>query len=138
MIWAARLLSPKGLFAAENADVSARQRTSRHLIFLTDGQTSSLDISYSSYGVEPIAQRRWSPTSPITLTQTIEKRFSFVCEEVKKRNVTVWFVAFGTDLNPIMTDCAGSGHYFSAKNAGELQNAFRKIARSIGDLRLAQ
>ncbi|WP_277346254.1 pilus assembly protein [Novosphingobium sp. ERW19] len=138
MIWAARLLSPKGLFAAENADVSARQRTSRHLIFLTDGQTSSLDISYSSYGVEPIAQRRWSPTSPITLTQTIEKRFSFVCEEVKKRNITVWFVAFGTDLNPIMTDCAGSGHYFSAKNAGELQNAFRKIARSIGDLRLAQ
>lgn len=138
MIWAARLLTPNGLFASENADVSSRQRTSRHLIFLTDGQTSSLDISYSSYGVEPISQRRWSPTSSRTLTQTIENRFSFVCEEVKKRNVTVWFVAFGTDLNPIMTECAGSGHYFSAKNATELQDAFRKIARSIGDLRLAQ
>ncbi|WP_183661147.1 Tad domain-containing protein [Novosphingobium taihuense] len=138
MIWAARLLSPTGLFASENADVSAKQRTSRHLIFLTDGQTSSLDISYSSYGVEPISQRRWSPSSPMTLTETIEKRFSFVCEEVKKKNVTVWFVAFGTDLNPMMTQCAGEGHYFRASKGSELQTAFRKIAKSIGDLRLAQ
>lgn len=137
MIWAARLLSPTGLFASENADVSSRQRTSRHLIFLTDGQTSSLDISYSSYGVEPISQRRWSPSSPLSLTETIEKRFSFVCEEAKKKNVTVWFVAFGTDLNPIMTQCAGAGHYFKASNSAELQSAFRKIAKSIGDLRLA-
>ncbi|MDT0508105.1 Tad domain-containing protein [Novosphingobium sp. MMS21-SN21R] len=138
MIWAGRLLSGTGIFAAENADVSARQRTSRHLIFLTDGQTSSLDISYSSYGVEPLAQRRWSPASALTLTQTIEKRFSFACEEAKKKNMTVWFVAFGTDLNPIMTQCAGAGHYFSAANADELQDAFVKIAKSIGDLRLAQ
>ncbi|MFM6831113.1 MAG: hypothetical protein ACKOVA_12415, partial [Novosphingobium sp.] len=138
MIWAGRLLSGTGVFAAENADVSPRQRTSRHLIFLTDGQTSSLDISYSSYGVEPLAQRRWGPASALTLTQTIEKRFSFVCEEAKKKNITVWFVAFGTDLNPIMTDCAGAGHYFKASNAGELQDAFVKIAKSIGDLRLAQ
>lgn len=137
MIWAARLLSPTGLFASENADVSSRQRTSRHLIFLTDGQTSSLDISYSSYGVEPISQRRWSPSSPLSLTETIEKRFSFVCEEAKKKNVTVWFVAFGTDLNPIMTQCAGAGHYFKASNSAELQSSFRKIAKSIGDLRLA-
>lgn len=137
MIWAARMLSPTGIFATENADVSARQRTSRHLIFLTDGQTSSLDLSYSSYGVEPISQRRWNSASPLTLTQTIEKRFSFACEEAKKKNITVWFVAFGTDLNPVMTTCAGNGHYFSAANADELQDAFRTIAKSIGDLRLA-
>lgn len=138
MIWAARLLSPTGIFASENADVFAKQRTSRHLIFLTDGQTSSLDISYSSYGVEPIAQRRWNPGSPLTLTQTIENRYSFICREVRRRNITIWFVAFGTDLNPIMTECAGAGHFFSAKDAPELEDAFRKIARSIGDLRLAQ
>lgn len=138
MIWAARLLSPTGIFASEIADVSAKQRTSRHLIFLTDGQTSSLDISYSSYGVEPIAQRRWNPGSPLTLTQTIENRYSFICREVRRRNIKIWFVAFGTDLNPIMTECAGAGHFFSAKNAPELEDAFRKIARSIGDLRLAQ
>ncbi|CAH0496729.1 Tad domain-containing protein [Novosphingobium sp. CECT 9465] len=138
MIWAARLLSGTGIFAAENADTSARQRTSRHLIFLTDGQTSSLDVSYSSYGVEPLAKRRWSETSPLTLTETIEKRFSFVCDQAKNKTMTVWFVAFGTDLNPMMTQCAGEGHYFRAGNATELEDAFRKIAKSIGDLRLSQ
>lgn len=138
MIWAARLLSPTGIFSSENADISARQRTTRHLIFLTDGQTSSLDISYGAYGVEPLAQRRWSPTSPLTLTQTIEKRFSFACEQARKKNIKVWFVAFGTELNPIMTNCAGNGYYFKANNAQELEAAFKTIAKSIGDLRLAQ
>lgn len=138
MIWAGRLLSPTGLFASENADVSPKQKTSRHLIFLTDGQTSSLDISYGAYGVEPLSRRRWSETSANSLTQTVENRFSFACNEVRRRNITVWFVAFGTDLNPIMTNCAGPGHFFSANNSAELQDAFTKIAKSIGDLRLAQ
>ncbi|WP_225206186.1 Tad domain-containing protein [Novosphingobium huizhouense] len=138
MIWAGRLLSPTGLFASENANVSASRPTSRHLIFLTDGQTSSYDLSYGAYGIEPLAKRRWSPTSTLTLTQTIEKRFSFTCQQVKNKNITVWFIAFGTDLNPIMTECAGSGHYFSAANATELSAAFEKIARSIGELRLSQ
>lgn len=138
MIWAGRLLSPTGLFASENANASASRPTSRHLIFLTDGQTSSLDLSYGAYGVEPLAKRRWSPGSSLTLTQTVEKRFSFVCQQVKNRNITVWFIAFGTELNPIMTDCAGNGHYFEAANADELGAAFEKIAKSIGDLRLSQ
>ncbi|OYX63633.1 MAG: hypothetical protein B7Y89_04045 [Novosphingobium sp. 32-60-15] len=138
MIWAARLLSPTGIFASENADVSDARRTSRHLIFLTDGQTEPRDISYSSYGVEPLSKRRWSESSPLTLTQTVEKRFSFVCAEAKKKRITVWFVAFGTNLNPIMTQCAGPGRSFSASNAGELQNAFLTIAKSIGALRLSE
>lgn len=138
MIWAGRLLSPTGIFASENKDVSASRPTGRHLIFLTDGQTSSLDISYGAYGVEPLARRRWSSSSGYTLTQTVEKRFSFACEEVKKKNITVWFIAFGTDLNPIMTQCAGEGHYFAAANSTELTTAFETIAKSIGDLRLAK
>ena len=137
MIWAGRLISPTGLFSGENADVGGLP-TSRNLIFLTDGQTSSLDLSYGAYGVEPLDKRRWSPSSSsLTLTQTVEKRFSFACEEVKKKNVTVWFIAFGTDLNPIMTECAGPGHYFSASNAEELDEVFSKIAKSIGQLRLS-
>lgn len=57
MIWGGRLLSPTGLFADDNADVDGKV-TSRHLIFLTDGETAPLDISYSAYGVEPLDQRR--------------------------------------------------------------------------------
>lgn len=138
MIWAGRLLSPTGLFASENADVSSTRPTSRHLVFLTDGQTSSLDLSYGAYGVEPLSKRRWYSGAPYTLTETVEKRFSYACEQVKKKNITVWFIAFGADLNPIMTQCAGQGHYFAASNATELNAAFEQIARSIGELRLSQ
>lgn len=138
MIWGGRLLSPTGLFADENADVSGSAPTSRNLIFLTDGQTSTMDISYSSYGIEPIDRRRWKPSSSMTLTETVEARFSFVCNEVKKRNISVWVIAFGTELNPIMSECAGPGRSFEARNGDELGEVFVKIASSISDLRITR
>lgn len=137
MIWGGRLISPTGLFAAENADEEGSP-TSRHLIFLTDGETQALDVSYSSYGVEPLDQRRWSPSSPITLTETVERRFGVACNEVKKRNVTVWVVGFGVGLNPIMEQCAGAGHHFTAADAAELNDVFSKIAQAMGDLRVSK
>ncbi|WP_068076452.1 Tad domain-containing protein [Novosphingobium lentum] len=136
MIWGARLISPTGIFATENADVAPNNRTNRNIIMLTDGATSSLDISYGAYGVEPLDKRRWNSSSPLTLTQTVENRFSYACEAAKKKNVTVWFIAFGTDINPIMSNCAGEGHYFAASNSTELDQAFSDIAKAIGQLRL--
>ena len=126
-----------GIFAAENADLSGAP-TSRNLIFLTDGQTAPLDLSYTTYGIEPLDRRRWKPSSPLSLTQTVEKRFAVACSEVKKRNVTVWVIAFGTSLNPTLTECAGAGHYFAASDAVELQKAFEQIAKRIGDLRISK
>ena len=137
MIWGGRLLSPNGLFAGENADVDGKP-TSRHLIFLTDGQTQALDVSYSSYGIEPLDRRRWSPSSSLSLTGTVEKRFEVACSEVKKRNITVWVIGFGTTLNPIMTRCAGPGHSFEAANAAQLSDAFSKIAAQLGELRISK
>ena len=139
MIWGGRLLSPTGLFATENADIGGKA-TSRHLIFLTDGQTAPLDLSYGTYGIEPIEQpyRRWSPGSSETLTQTVEHRFTVACNEVKKRNITVWVISFGTDLNPMLSDCAGPGRAFEARDAAALSDAFSKIAASIGDLRVSK
>lgn len=136
MIWGARLLSPTGLFATENADVSSANPTTRHLIFLTDGETAPYDLSYASYGLEPLDRRRWSQTSPLSLTQTVEKRFSFVCEEVKKRNILVWVVSFGTAANSVMENCAGSERYFVANDADELEQTFSDIARRMGELRV--
>ena len=137
MIWGGRLLSPTGLFASENADAAGKP-TSRHLIFLTDGLTAPLDVSYSTYGLEPLDKRRWSEGSALSLTQVVEKRFGVACEEVKKRNITVWVIGFGTTLNPVMTDCAGAGHSFEATNAAELNDVFSKIAAQMGDLRIAK
>jgi Flp pilus assembly protein TadG len=136
MIWGGRLVSPSGLFAAENADASPSHPTTRHLIFLTDGETAPLDLVYSSYGLEPLDQRRWSPTSPLTLQQTVENRFAVACDEVKKRNVMVWVIAFGTSLNPIFQQCSGAGRYFEAEDAGQLDRAFAAIAKQMGELRI--
>lgn len=140
MIWGGRLLSPTGLFASENADMKGKP-TNRHLIFLTDGQTAPSDMTYGTYGIEPLDKRRWDPSNPkggLTLTQVVEKRFTVACNEVKNRNVTVWVIAFGTSINPIMTECAGSGHYFEANSSAELGSAFSKIAKEMGNLRVAK
>jgi hypothetical protein len=137
MIWGGRLLSPTGLFADENADVGSTP-TRRHLIFLTDGETAPLDLSYGAYGVEPLSQRRWSPSSPFTLTKAVEDRFLVACNEVKKRNITVWVVSFGVAMSPMLKACADNTHRFEAANADELSEAFRKIARTMGDLRISK
>jgi hypothetical protein len=138
MIWGGRLLSPTGLFAAENADVSSTRPTSRNLIFLTDGETAPLDIAYSSYGVEPLDQRRWSPSSKFSLTQTVEKRFSAACNEVKKKNVSVWVISFGTAANPILQQCSGADRYFVAADTADLTEAFATIAKRLGELRVTK
>ncbi len=137
MIWGGRLLSPTGLFADHNADIDGKA-TSRHIIFLTDGETAPLDLAYSSYGVEPLDQRRWKEGSALSLVETVEKRFLVACEEVKKRNITIWLVAFGTDLTPTMTTCAGEGRYFQAEDASQLDDVFSKIAAQLGDLRVTK
>lgn len=136
MIWGGRLVSPTGLFAAENADVSATSPTSRNLIFLTDGETAPYDLSYSSYGLEPLDQRRWSPSSSLSLTQVVERRFTVACNEVKKRNVTVWVIGFGVNLADFLKDCAGEGHFFEAADAAELNASFAAIAKNLSHLRI--
>lgn len=139
MIWGGRMLSPTGLFSGENADLAGKP-TSRHMIFLTDGETAPYDLSYGTYGIEPLDNRRWDPKKPalgLTLNEVVENRFAVACEEVKKRNITVWVIGFGVGLDDFMTQCAGPGHYFEAKDAAELQDVFSKIAAQMGDLRIS-
>lgn len=136
MIWGGRLVSPTGLFAGDNKDASPTSPTSRHLIFLTDGETAPYDLSYSSYGLEPLDGRRWDASSSFTLTQTVERRFAVACNEVKKRNVTVWVIGFGTSLSDFLKDCAGDGHYFEAADAAELNATFASIAKNLSRLRI--
>lgn len=137
MIWGGRLISPTGLFASENRDLKGKP-TSRNLIFLTDGETAPLDLAYSSYGLEPLDSRRWNESSPLSLTQVVERRFAVACDEVKKRNVNVWIIGFGTTMTDLLKTCAGSGHWFQADDANELKTAFDTIAKSLGDLRIAK
>ena len=137
MIWGGRLLSPTGLFASENADNGSTQR-SRHMIWLTDGETEPYDLAYGAYGIDGLDQRRWDPEDQATnpLTDVIENRFSVACEQVKNRNITVWVIAFGTGLTDLMTECAGPGRAFEASNAEQLNDAFEAIAKAMSELRI--
>jgi hypothetical protein len=137
MIWGGRLISPTGLYAAENESRPGKE-TTRHLIFLTDGITQPRDISYTSYGLEPLDQRRWTTRPDPLLDETIEMRFGIACNEVKKRNVTVWVIGFGTTMNDVMKDCAGEGRWFQADDAAELSETFSKIAKSMAELRVSK
>jgi len=138
LIWGARLLSPTGLFASENANTARARPSSRNLIFLTDGETAPQALAYSAYGLEPIDQRRWKPGSPFDLAKTVENRFAFVCNEVKNKNIAVWVIGFGTAPNPVLADCAGPGRYFVAADAAQLSETFTAIARQMGDLRVTR
>ncbi|MCK9540400.1 MAG: pilus assembly protein TadG-related protein [Novosphingobium sp.] len=137
MIWGGRLISPTGLFAAENANVDGKS-TNRHLIFLTDGETAPLDLSYGTYGIEPLDQRRWSPSSSHTLRQTVENRFAYACQQVRNRNITVWVVGFGTEMTDLMKQCSGPGRWFQADDATQLNDVFTKIAKAMGELRVTK
>ena len=137
MIWGGRLLSPTGLFASENADVPNRP-TSRHLVFLTDGETATSASNYATYGLETVEQRRWGTKSPLTLNATVERRFAFACQQVKNRRISVWVISFGTAANPVMQACSGPDRYFVAADAEELEEAFATIARRMGELRVTR
>lgn len=137
LIWGARLLSPTGLFAGQNAAVNGRP-TMRHLIFLTDGATNAQEGTYGAYGLEGLSRRRWQPGAKYNMNQTVEKRFSFVCNQVKNKNITVWAIGFGTSVTPMLKTCAGDGHWFQANSAQSLADAFATIASAIGDLRITK
>jgi len=66
----------------------------------------------------------------------VEKRFTFACNAVKNKNVTVWVIGFGTTVTDLMKNCAGANHWFQANNASQLSAAFAAIASAIGDLRV--
>jgi hypothetical protein len=136
MVWGARLLSDKGLFASENAG----KNVSRHLIFMTDGDTDTAIEDYDAYGISAIDRRRASdllslPTKSLGDIE-VALRFSALCKDVKAKNMTVWVIAFGTSLTKMLEDCASPGKAFQAANASELNDAFAKIASDIAQLRL--
>ena len=137
MLWGGRLLSPTGLFAGENADQPNRP-TSRHMVFLTDGYTVTQPTNYTTYGIEQLERRRWGPSSAATLNQTVDSRFSYACEEVKKRNITVWVISFGVGSDAKLEACAGAGRYFVASDAEALNEAFATIAKRMGELRVTR
>ena len=140
LTWGARLLSPTGLFAAQNDAASNGQPIGRHLVFMTDGKLWFHPQNYDAYGM-PEADGRMAPAG--AAKATIDKygyaRMEFICDAIKAKGITIWTVEFEDDstVTGSLLDCASSpDHAFPASNADELNAAFGSIAQNIAGLRL--
>jgi len=139
-LWGLRLLSAQGLFSSEN-QAPATGKLARHLIFMTDGQTETNIADYDAYGLSALDRRRTPASRLPTATEQntlVERRLAGLCTVAKAKGVTVWVIAFGTSLTPLLSQCADEGHAMEAKDAAELQNAFADIAKRIAQLRLVR
>ena len=65
-------------------------------------------------------------------------RLGALCTAAKNKNITVWVIAFGTDLTDMLRNCASSGRAFQADNAAELNVTFSNIASQIAKLRVSK
>jgi Flp pilus assembly protein TadG len=141
LIWGARLISPTGMFAAENTN---RQNIQRHIVFMTDGDTVTNTQGYSAYGVEWWDRRRTdASTAPsnTTLNTQVNTRFLAMCEYIKNEmGIQLWVVAFGAGVSGTaqtnLQTCASPGRYSAASDSAALLTTFRGIAAEISDLRL--
>lgn len=140
MVWGARLISPTGLFADENATAPNERPISRHIIFMTDGDMAPNWQNLTSQGYEYLMQRisGSATTDNALLTSRHNNRFVQLCRAARQRGITIWVVSFGVGSNANLNSCASSGEAFEADNAAELNEQFQAIARQISKLRLSQ
>ena len=137
MIWGARLLSPTGIFAAENSTAPNGNPIGRHIIFMTDGDMAPNLTIDGLYGVEALDQR---VTGGSTSQQKARHnaRFNAMCDAARKKNITIWVVAYAQAITPELTACADPGKAFAATSDKELQDRFKAIATQIAELRLSK
>jgi len=137
LIWGARLLSPTGIFASENAVASNGGSISRHMIFMTDGQTDTEVNHYDAYGWPALDRRRSAGLQTKDQQDaTVAARTEAICTAAKSKGITLWVIAFGTELTEMLSDCATPGRAYEATNAAELNATFAQIASKIAQLRI--
>lgn len=149
LLWGARLMSPTGIFASENAYTPQGGEIQRNMIFMTDGDPCTGITNYTAYGVNWFDRRETDAsvaptdgcTTTGTLTAQVNARTAALCTAIKNKNITLWVITFGTlssDTVTRMTACATPGRYFNATNAATIQSTFKSIADQISALRLTR
>lgn len=149
LIWGARLLSPTGLYKADNQYTPQGGEIERHLIFMTDGDACTNGDNYTAYGINWYARRTTDTVPSFTqnctggaaVTDQVNLRTEGLCTAIKNKNITLWVIAFGdlaTSTETRLQNCATSGRYFKATNAAALQATFKSIADQISQLRLTK
>ena len=136
MLWGARFISPRGLFAADNSTAPNGDAISRHIVFMTDGVQVNSTENYSIHGVEWWDRRITGDGNQTEEFNRRAARLQAICRAARQENITVWVVAFGTTLTQNLIDCASPGRAFQANDAQTLNDRFQEIAQKIAALRL--
>lgn len=136
MIWGARFLSPRGIFASENATAPNGDPIARHIVFMTDGAQVNNIENYSTQGIEWWDRRITGNADSTREFNRRASRLQAVCRAAQAENITVWVVAFGTTLTQNLIDCASPGRAFQAADTATLNARFQEIAQKIAQLRL--
>jgi len=147
LLWGARLMSPTGIFASENATTPGGAQIQRHMIFMTDGDTANSYNNHASYGLE-WWDRRQIPVGSLTtgqyttkLEQNNDARQIALCTAIKNKGITLWVISYGSNVSSTtktrLQNCAtSSAYFFQATNVPALITQFRDIADKISQLRL--
>jgi Flp pilus assembly protein TadG len=154
LLWGARMLSPTGMFASENALTANGQEIKRHIILMTDGDPVNRGYDYGAYGINFHDRRQViTPTTstdiaPINadLVNANMARTLAICERVKEEpNTTLWVIFFNPDTSaqePNFRMCAsgtpGQEKFYDARTNAQLVQVFRDIATEISELRITE
>lgn len=138
ILWGARMISPRGIFSANNATAPNGDAIGRHIVFMTDGTPAANLNILTTYGVEWWDRRVSGNGGGFATRDGHAARLQAVCLQARQENISVWVVAFGTALTQNLIDCATPGRAFSANDSATLDSTFRQIAQRIAALRLTQ
>lgn len=136
MVWGARFISPRGMFAGDNASAPNGDPIARHIVFMTDGEQVNGIENYSTHGVEWWDRRITGNADSTREFNRRAARLQAICRAAQQENITVWVVAFGTTLTSNLQTCASPGRAFQANDNATLNARFQEIAQKIAALRL--
>lgn len=138
MIWGTRMLSTKGVFAADNAPWPGRGATNKVLVFLTDGDMSPSPNSYGMYAMEYYDGR---VTGGDLGNQKAyhNARLLAECAKAQDMQIDVWTVSIAPAATAEMKQCATtSDQALATTNGDDLSAAFVRIAQQVARLRLSK
>lgn len=140
MIWGSRLISPTGIFGAENKTAPNKDPISRNVVFMTDGEMKPGVNVVGMYGYETFDKRVTGAGTPTDadLKNRHNSRFVATCQALQSQGVNLYVVAFGDAVTPEEQACANPGKVYFAKDSAELKTKFVEIATKIAQLRLSQ
>lgn len=140
IMWGARLLSPDGIFSADNVTAPNGFSTSRNIVFMTDGAMMVPNNNYDAWGINALNGRIAATSKTSDELKAIqERRFQIACEAAKRKGITIWIIVFASASNTALDSCATSSNHISVStDASSLSDDFKDIAKNIGGLRLSQ